>query len=102
MNNDSQLIRLDGAEARRHIDAGDMVVLDVRTAEEFNQGALPGAMSLPWPRLKAVKVMDRETPILLYCADGAKSRKAAEVLLALGFTHVYSMGAMAKYFQVAS
>lgn len=102
MNSDIQVIRLSGAEARRHIEEGDMVVLDVRSTEEFEQGALPGAMSLPWPRLKAVKVMERETPILLYCDNGAKSRKAAEVLLALGFTQVYSMGAMAKYYQVAS
>lgn len=101
MNTDTQVVRLTGAEARRHIEAGDMVLLDVRTSEEFAQGALPGAMNLPWPRLKPVKVMERVTPILLYCDSGAKSRKAAEVLLALGFTRVYTMGAMAKYYQAA-
>lgn len=102
MNTDTQVIRLNGMEARRHIEAGDMVVLDVRTADEFAQGSLPGAMNLPWPRLKSVKVVERETPILLFCDNGAKSRKAAEVLLALGFTQVYTMGAMAKYYQTAS
>ncbi|MDH5183928.1 MAG: rhodanese-like domain-containing protein [Gammaproteobacteria bacterium] len=102
MNTDALVIRLSGAEARCHIDDGDMLVLDVRSAEEFEEGALPGAMNLPWPKLKPAKVLERETPILLYCDNGAKSRKAAEVLLALGFTQVYTMGAMAKYYQVAS
>lgn len=94
-----EVIRLNGPQARRHIEAGDMVILDVRTAEEYRQGALPGALNMPWPRLKAAKVMERDTPILLYCDTGAKSRKAAEVLLALGFTQIHTMGAMEKYYQ---
>lgn len=98
MNLDTTVIRLDANEARHHIDTGDMLVIDVRSAEEFEQGALPGALNLPWPRLRPIKAVDVDTPILLYCDTGSRSRKAAEVLLALGFTRVHTMGRMDKYF----
>lgn len=99
LNLDIDVIRLDGKEARQHIDDGDMLVIDVRSPEEFAAGALPGAMNIPWPRLRPVKVVDINTPILLYCDTGARSRKAAEALLAFGFTRVYTMGQMKKYYQ---
>lgn len=99
LNLDIDVIRLDGDEARRHIDKGDMLVIDVRSPEEFASGALPGAMNVPWPRLRPVKAVDVNTPILVYCDNGARSRKAAEALVAFGFTRVYTMGAMAKYYR---
>lgn len=101
LNLDIDVIRLDGEEARRHIDKGDMLVIDVRSAEEFARGALPGAMNVPWPRLRPVKAVAPDTPILVYCDTGARSRKAAEALLAFGFTRVYTMGPMAKYYRSA-
>lgn len=99
MNLDIDVIRLDGHQAKRHIDNGDVLVIDVRSAEEFAHGALPGAMNVPWPRLRPVKVVAPDTPILVYCDTGARSRKAAEALLAFGFTHVYTMGPMDKYYR---
>jgi rhodanese-related sulfurtransferase len=101
LNLDIDVIRLDGEQARRHIDAGDMLVIDVRRPEEFARGALPGAMNVPWPRLRPVKAVDMETPILVYCDTGARSRKAAEALVAFGFTHIYTMGPMRKYYRSA-
>ncbi|MBD3671661.1 MAG: rhodanese-like domain-containing protein [Gammaproteobacteria bacterium] len=99
MNLDTSVIRLDAAAARRHIDAGDMLVIDVRSADEYAEGALPGAMNVPWPRLRPIRAVEFDTPILLYCDTGARSRKAAEVLLALGFQRVHTMGRMDKYFK---
>jgi phage shock protein E len=101
VNLDIDVIRLDGDQARQHIDKGDMLVIDVRGPDEFARGALPGAMNVPWPRLRPVKAVALDTPILLYCDTGARSRKAAEALLAFGFTRVYTMGAMAKYYRSA-
>lgn len=99
LNLDIDVIRLDAEQAREHIDKGDMLLIDVRSPEEFARGALPGAMNVPWPRLRPVKAVEADTPILVYCDTGARSRKAAEALLAFGFTRVYTMGSMAKYYR---
>ena len=96
------MIRLAPAEARAWIDGGRAIVLDVRSPEEFAAGALPGALNAPWPRMKRpVSVLGRDTPVILYCESGSRARKAAEVMVGMGFTRVYLLGAMRRYHDAA-
>lgn len=95
-----EVIRVDGAKARNLVATGTVLVIDVRDEQEVaaRQG-LPGAINAPWPRIKRpLSVVERHIPILVYCDNGARSRKAAEVFLAMGFETVYTLGAMEKYF----
>lgn len=96
----TQVIRVDGARARELVKSGKVLVLDVRSEAEFRQEpGLPGAINTPWPRIKRpLEVVERHIPILVYCDTGARSRKAAEVCLAMGFETVYTLGPMRKYF----
>ena len=74
--------------------AGAPVVLDVREADEYEQGALPGAVHIPRGFLEAQvesRIPDRDTPVLVYCAGGNRSAFAAETLGQLGYTNVLSM-----------
>ncbi len=75
-------------------------MIDVRSTDEFrSRPGIPGAINAPWPNIKRpVSVVERHIPILVYCDTGGRSRKAAEVLLALGFETVYTLGTMDKYF----
>lgn len=69
----------------------DTQVLDVRSDAEFRSGALPGAiqLSIGDPAFEQkVSKLARERPVLVYCAGGYRSRKAAAVLKALGFTNI--------------
>lgn len=66
-------------------------VLDVRSAREFAGGALPGARNVPsgdpaFDQLAAG--LDRQKPVLVYCAGGYRSRKAVARLKELGFTNI--------------
>lgn len=66
-------------------------VLDVRSAGEFSGGALPKAVniSLGDEAFDAkVAALDREKPVLVYCAGGFRSRKAVARLKELGFKHI--------------
>lgn len=63
-------------------------MLDVRSAREFARGALPGAVNISsGDRNFDIKAatLDKETPVLVYCAGGFRSRKAVERLKILGF-----------------
>ena len=78
------------AEARR----GDVLYLDVREADEYAQGALPGALHLPRGFLELQiegLVPTKDRPIVIYCAGGVRSAFAAKSLEELGYRDVASM-----------
>ena len=71
-----------------------IVVVDVREAEEFAQGAVPGALLIPRGILEGAitaQVPDLNTEIVLYCGGGSRSALAAQSLGELGFTNVHSL-----------
>lgn len=96
-----EVIRINGARARELVASNKVLVIDVRSADEFaSDPGIPGAINAPWPKIKRpVSVVERHIPIMVYCDNGARSRKAAEVLLAMGFETVYTLGPMRKYFE---
>lgn len=88
----------DVAKARAWIADGALVI-DVRTAEEFQSGHLPSARLLPVQELPArideVRGWvegDVERPIVVYCRSGARATRAAELLHEAGFAQVQNGG----------
>ena len=70
------------------------VVLDVREADEYEQGALPGALHIPRGTLETsieMQVPDHATPLVVYCAGGTRSAFAAKTLGELGYADVVSV-----------
>jgi len=68
--------------------------LDVREADEYAQGAVPGALHLPRGFLELQvegRVPDKERKIIIYCAGGTRSVLAAQALGHLGYTDVASL-----------
>jgi molybdopterin/thiamine biosynthesis adenylyltransferase/rhodanese-related sulfurtransferase len=91
----AQIREVDTAAAEAFI-AGTpgVVVLDVREPDEYEQGALPGAVHIPRGNLESqieTRVPDRDAPIVVYCAGGVRSAFAAKTLAELGYTDVVSM-----------
>jgi len=81
--------------AKARLDAGaDVILLDVRTQEEYNQGHIPGAVCLPnediLPDLPVP--FDKDAEILVYCRSGRRSAEAAEKLADMGYTNVADFG----------
>lgn len=72
-------------ETRAAVDAGDAVIVDVRSQEEFDAGRIPGAAHIPLPELggRAAELpTDRE--IVFSCLSGARSLMAAQAFQASG------------------
>ncbi|MBI5090370.1 MAG: rhodanese-like domain-containing protein [Actinobacteria bacterium] len=68
-----------------------LVVLDVRTPEEFATGHLPGAIDLDARSdtfTDELAQLDREVPYLVYCHSGNRSAAAVATMRELGFTRV--------------
>ena len=82
-------------------DVPDLVVIDIREADERARGHVPGSIGLPRGILDrdiakvafggTVAEHQLACPIVLYCAGGSRSALAAVSLRAMGFTNVQSL-----------
>ena len=90
----SQITEITPEDAEKRISAGDVLVLDVREPDEYDQGALANVLHIPRGHLEAqieAKATDRDQEIVVYCAGGVRSAFAAKTLQELGYTNVLSM-----------
>jgi sulfur-carrier protein adenylyltransferase/sulfurtransferase len=88
-----QIREVDTAGAATALEGG-ATLLDVREPDEFEQGAIPGAVYIPRGHLEAQienRIPDHDTPIVVHCAGGVRSAFAAKTLEELGYTDVVSM-----------
>lgn len=74
---------------------GHPQLLDVRTAGEFQSGHLANALQADWLNKSQfadrVQYLDKQRPVLVYCASGVRSAAAAKWLKQNGFADVKSM-----------
>ena len=77
----------------------DAVLLDVRTAEEYNDGHIPRSINLPLHNIDRVEdlIQNKNTPIFVYCRSGARSARAVEELKGLGFLDARDIGGISSY-----
>lgn len=72
----------------------ELVILDVRTPEEFAEGHLAGAVNIDFKEADfAAKVgeLDPEKPYLLHCRSGSRSRQSMPVFEGLNFSEIYHL-----------
>ena len=80
-------------EGKAMVAAGDVRILDVRTAQETSRGILPGALLIP---VQALEERWKEIPkdgrrTLVYCAGGERSAAACEFLSRQGYEGLYNL-----------
>lgn len=75
------------------------LLLDVRTTQEYQAGHIPGSINLPLQELdNAEEIIENEdTPIYVYCRSGSRSRQAAAILGAMGYSDVTNIGGIAAW-----
>lgn len=85
------------SDACKLIENGAQLV-DVRSAAEFANGALPDAINLPLQSIVAAdNLLDKNRAIVLYCLSGARSSMAKNHLLQMGFGEVHDLGSFKNY-----
>ena len=90
----SKIQEVDTQTASEKIESNQVVVLDVREPDEFEQGALKNVVHIPRGHLEAQvesKIVDKTSPVIVYCAGGVRSAFAAKTLQDLGYANVLSM-----------
>lgn len=82
--------------ARRNmpkLEAEGAVFVDVRTPGEFAAGNRPGSLNIPLDAIaQKAGTLDKDRPVVLSCASGARSGIAAGILRSMGFKNVTNAG----------
>ena len=84
------------AEAAQVIedDPAGLVVLDIRTAEEFNEVRLAGSLNVDFydaDFADQLDTLDKNDPYVMYCRSGNRSSEAIKTMKELGFVEVYEI-----------
>lgn len=86
---------LSAADARKFMaerKSGEYQLLDVRQPREYEAGHIAGSLLIPIKELpERLGELDREKPLLVYCAVGGRSRAAAQLLAGRDFASVFNM-----------
>ena len=89
-----EIEEIDARSASALLERDEAVAVDVREQNEWDEGHLPGAVHVPRGFLEQrieQSAPDRQQPVVLYCAGGARSALAAKTLEELGYERVYSL-----------
>lgn len=87
-------VSADDAYAITSAPPADLVVLDVRTPEEFSEGHLADAVNIDFYADDFGTILaslDKNVPYVLYCRSGNRSGTTAQEMRSLGFTEVYEV-----------
>lgn len=98
-NNTYEKITMSEGLARMKSDE-NYILLDVRRADEFEAGHIPGAVNLPNEEIGTEEIPslpDKAQTIYIYCRSGNRSKQAADKLLALGYTNIIEFGGIIDY-----
>lgn len=87
-----------GLEEFRRL-AGNAVLLDVRNPSERKHGYIPGSVNMPLNQLKSASkfIPDFDTPVFVYCANGARAERAVKRLKRAGYKNIKSIGGVEGY-----
>ena len=90
-----QVPQIDATELKKVLDAKtDVVLLDVRTPQEFAKGNIAGSINLPVDEVqnKVEKLLpDKNKIIYAYCLSGSRSVHAVDAMVKFGYKKVYDI-----------
>lgn len=80
-----------------------VMLIDVRTEEEFSFGTLPGAVNMPLDDLRnRLQDIPRSVPVVLFCAVGLRGYLAQRILLGAGYDNVRNLLGGSKTYYAAT
>ncbi len=98
--------KIDFEEAKKLMDSCEaLMIIDVREESEYNTGHAIGAELLSMSdltssegaELAAELIPSMDTPLMLYCRSGIRSRKASVILDSFGYTCIYDVGGLSGW-----
>lgn len=92
--------KITAEEAKKMMDEGGVIVVDVRRADEYAEKHIPGAVLVPNEDIGEEQpelLPDKDAVLLVHCRTGIRSKQASDKLVELGYTNVYDFGGIADW-----
>lgn len=92
--------KINAKQAKDMMDKKKVIVVDVRTAEEYKQGHIKEAINIPNESIlsqQPEQLADKNAVLLVYCRTGVRSRDASEKLTGMGYKNVFDFGGIADW-----
>lgn len=93
--------RIEPSEAKRRLDTEKgIILLDVRTQEEYSENHIPRSTLIPLKDFADQinkKLPNKQATILVYCRSGNRSRSAVKLLFQQGYTNVLDLGGIVRW-----
>ncbi len=67
----------------------NILLLDVRSKQEYEEGHLPGSICIPVYELQESMSISKESEIITYCQTDSRSKNATKILKKMGYKNVY-------------
>ncbi len=96
----AEYIKISAEEAKKMMDESEVMIVDVRTTEEFEEARIEGSILIPVyaiEQLAAEMLPDKEATILIYCRTGRRSELASRILIEQGYRNVYDFGGIVDW-----
>lgn len=90
--NQSSIVDIDASRLKELVET-DVILLDVRTPDEYEKGRIEGAVLIDYRSAdfkQAILALDSEKPVVVYCAAGGRSTGASKILKGAGFAKIYN------------
>jgi rhodanese-related sulfurtransferase len=98
-----QLVEPDRASEIIDEGSDDLVLLDIRTPDEFNQAKIDGAVNIDYYAADfrdRLAELDREVTYVVYCRTGNRTETGVQIMQELGFTRIYEIdGGIARWYE---
>lgn len=91
----SSVHKISAEKAKAMMDQDNVIIVDVRTAAEYNEGHIANAILIPNESIGSTPpslLPDKDATILVYCRSGNRSKQASDKLAAMGYTKIYDFG----------
>ncbi len=93
-NTSEKMISVGVEKFNNLIQQSHVTLVDVRTADEFKDGHISGAINVDWKNpnfTKNILTVTNEKPLAIYCGSGNRSHRAMYAMNGLGFTMIYNL-----------
>ena len=95
------IVSISPSDAKKRLDTEKgIILLDVRTKEEYIEKHLPKSILIPLNTLASEasrKLPQKNAEIFVYCRSGNRSKTAVRILLKQGYTNVYNLGGIVRW-----
>jgi len=95
------VVRISPSEAKKRLDTEKgIVLLDVRTRDEYMEKHIPKSTLIPVDILQNEankKLPDKNAEIFVYCRGGNRSAMATKILSKLGYTNIHNLGGIVSW-----